>query len=249
MAATIAATWCVSPYSSGLNTFCRKLGLDTETVVSAWKASHLMSQMGKEGAPSIALISFFRHIAKLDIDYQNWQHWENAAIASVRYMHPEFCIVSDNPIKLLVDEQNRPHCADGPFCEWADGAKLYSWHGVRVPAWAIEQKELISKDSILGESNPEIRRALCEMVGWEAALLMFDGITIDQDECLGLPRRLLSVDQIQSRILVVQNGSLESDGSRRQFVLAVPDSVTTCHEAVAWSYGLSVDVYSEGVRA
>jgi hypothetical protein len=43
-------------------------------------------------------------------------------------------------------------------------------------------------------------------------------------------------------LVEVENGTIEPDGSRRYF-LCVPPWMTTAREAVAWTFGLSVDEY------
>ncbi|EKQ70309.1 hypothetical protein OsccyDRAFT_0589 [Leptolyngbyaceae cyanobacterium JSC-12] len=189
-------------------------------------------------------------MAKLPINWDVWDPYEKACMyGAIRFVHEKFCIVSDFPIKLTVDNQNRPHNSEGPFCEWADGSKLYSWHGVRVPAWTIEHKNLITKEKILAETNVEIRRSMCEIIGWDKTLELFDPVVIDSDTSLELPRRLLSIklNNEEVRLLEVFNGTVEN-GSRRRFLLGVPTEINTCSAGVAWSYGLSTDSYKEGVR-
>ena len=64
--------------------------------------------------------------------WKKYKSWEDASIeGGFRVMHEKFCIVSDFPKTLLVDEQNRPHCDSGPSHEWRDGFKIFHLHGVR----------------------------------------------------------------------------------------------------------------------
>jgi hypothetical protein len=99
-------------------------------------AAYRMANGGNHWSGWVAFLSFFRHVAKLDLPvYEKWKHYENAAIhGSWRYMHPKFCIVSDRPEFIKIDENRRPHCESGPSHQWRDGWKLYHWHGVAVPA-------------------------------------------------------------------------------------------------------------------
>jgi hypothetical protein len=72
--------------------------------------------------------------------WDKYSAWEQAAIhGSWRYMHEEFCIVSDFPEILAVDEQNRPHSDTGPSHRWRDGWELYHLCGVKF------EKELWEK--------------------------------------------------------------------------------------------------------
>ena len=145
---------------------------------SAWR----MRSGGNQWSGYAAYISFFRHVVNLPIDYSKWMHWETAAEAGPRVMHEKFCFVSERPEVLLVDEQNRPHCEDGPFCRWRDGWALYSWHGVRTPQWVIEHPELITPDKIFDEDNAEVRRVMIERYGKERLINDERVQFIDRDE-------------------------------------------------------------------
>lgn len=75
-------------------------------------------------------------------------------------MHQEFCMISDRPSILTIDDKNRPHNATGPFCQWRDGSALFCWHGVRIPAKYYIRPH--TAQEILAEPNAEVRRALIE---------------------------------------------------------------------------------------
>lgn len=109
-----------------------RLGLSC--ACSATGTTH-MWQGGNQCSSTAAFVSFFRHVAGWKIDYSRWHHWEAAAAyGGPRIMHEKFCMISDRPRVLTVDEQNRPHNPNGPLCQWADGSALYAWHGVHTPA-------------------------------------------------------------------------------------------------------------------
>lgn len=78
----------------------------------------------------------------------------------------DFAVVSESPTSIKLDAQGLQHCADGPAVEYADGFKLYSWHGTRVPEDLIEGHW--SAKQILKEPNTEIRRCAVEKMGWDA---------------------------------------------------------------------------------
>jgi len=64
----------------------------------------------------------------------NMKLWEECVVhGGFRVLHEDFCMVSDFPEILLKDEQNRPHCENGPSHKWRDGWSLYHWHGVSIP--------------------------------------------------------------------------------------------------------------------
>ena len=82
-------------------------------------------------------------------------------------MHEEFCIVSDFPEVLKVDEQNRPHCDDGPSHRWRDGWEMYYIHGVKVTRQIVVEPESITIDQVRKEENAELRRVMIERMGWD----------------------------------------------------------------------------------
>jgi hypothetical protein len=94
-------------------------------------------------------------------------------------MHAEFCMISDRPEVLTVDDQNRPHNATGPFCLWRDGSRLWSWHGVHVPGWIINHPERITPEAIDAEENSQVRSVMIERYGLDRYAL--SGIELDRD--------------------------------------------------------------------
>ena len=188
-----------------------------------------MSQGGNQWSGWVSYLSFFRYVAKLDIDYSKWEHYENSAIhGGYRIMHKEFCIVSDRPEVLLVDRQNRPHCDTGPFCRWRDGSALYSIHGVRVPAWIVERPHLITAGSIRSESNLEVRRIMIERLGPGKYLAACKAKVLDMDSLKtdnSAPRALMEDDRGE-KYLVGMDGS-----TVRVYHMSVPRESKTCREA------------------
>ena len=204
---------------------------------------------GNQHSGWVSYLSFFRHVAKLDLPkYEKFQHYESACIhGGPRVMHKQFCVVSDRPRVLLVDEQNRPHCEDGPFCEWSDGTALFAVHGTRVPEWIVMRPERITVKAILAEQNAEVRRVMLDRMGLERFFSDAGAEPLQRDECGDLYR----VDMADDEPLVfvrVLNSTPEPDGTRNQYILRVPPSMNTARNAVAWTFGLAGDNYAPEVE-
>ena len=114
-------------------------------------------------------LSSFRDVLKLQLPvFAQYAPWEQCAIeGGFRWMHEEFCIVSDFPEVLKVDEQNRPHCDDGPSHRWRDGWELYYIHGVVVPRQVVVAPESLTIAQVRKEENAEVRRIMIERMGWD----------------------------------------------------------------------------------
>ena len=115
-------------------------------------------------------------------EHDQYQHWEQAALnGGFRVLHEEFCVVSDFPETLRVDENNLPHCETGPSHRWRDGWELYHWHGVRVPKHWIMDRESVRPAEVLSESNVELRAAGISIMGMARMLDMLPHTIIDSD--------------------------------------------------------------------
>ncbi|MDE2098721.1 MAG: hypothetical protein KGL39_15815 [Patescibacteria group bacterium] len=200
---------------------------------------------GNQWSGWLAYLSFFKDVAKLNLPiHKNYQHYEDAAVfGGPRAMHPEFCMISDRPEILKVDAQNRPHCEDGPFCRWRDGSALYSFHGVRVPAWVIEHPELLSVEKIEAEQNAEVRRVMIERFGQDHYLMESNALEVHRDDFGTLYRKEVANDEPLVMVKVV-NSTPEPDGTFKDYFLRVPPTMERARQAVAWTFGKSENEYA-----
>lgn len=193
---------------------------------------------GNQWSGWVSFLSFFRHVAALPLDYSKWAHYESAAAhAGPRVMHREFCIVSDRPVVLTVDAENRPHNETGPFCLWRDGSALYSWHGIRVPAWIIEHPERITAAHITAEPNAEVRRAMVERMGVDRYIADLGALPVDASD-YGRLYRIEQPDDEPMVLVRLINSTPEPDGSNKEYWLRVPPHIERARQAVAWTFGI-----------
>jgi hypothetical protein len=173
-------------------------------------------------------------------EYENYKYWEEAAIhGTFRVMHEKFCIVSDFPEVLKIDEQNRAHGQEGPSHKWRDGWSLYHWHGVAVPEhWIMNKQSLTAKEAITWE-NIEQRRVACEILGWAKILRELDAKVIneDGDPEIGTLVEVNLADIGKEKFLRVLCGT------GREFAIPVPPEMKTALEAQSWTWNLSPDEF------
>jgi hypothetical protein len=130
---------------------------------------------------------------------------------------------------------------------------MYAWHGYRLPQsheWIIREPERLTVAGAMSEPNAELRRIMLEKLGWDRVISESRATVLDEDTNHRQPRRLLEIDAGGERLRVmhVVNGSLEPDGSRREFFLGAMNDANTAHEAVAMSYGRAPRSYAEAGR-
>ena len=220
----------VEHYVSVCKALAGKKGIDT---AKQWSSVY---QGGAYWAQYDSYLTAMRDILGLCLsEHANYKSWEEAAIhGTFRVMHEKFCIVSDFPEMLKIDDQNRAHGQDGPSHRWRDGWSLYHWHGVAVPEHWIMKKETLTAKEAMTWVNIEQRRAACEILGWAKILKELDAkiINEDGDPEIGTLVEVNLPDLGKERFLRVLCGT------KREFAIPVPPNMKTALEAQSWTWGL-----------
>jgi hypothetical protein len=118
---------------------------------------------------------------------------------------------------------------------------LYHSHGTSIPEKWIKKPETLTARLALGQSNAELRRAGCEILGWDLILSELGAHVIDTDSDPEIGQ-LVEVDIPDSgmeRFLRVKCGT------GRQFALPVPPTMKTALEANAWTYDIPGDLMQQ----
>lgn len=148
-----------------------------------------------------------------------------------------------------MDNEYRPHSFNGEAAvEFPDGRKEYYWKGVRVPDFVITKPEKITVKDIQKETNAEVRRVMLEKYGFSKYLQNAGAKLIDEDEF----GKLWSIDLPGDEPLVmceVLNSTPEPDGSIKTYFLRVPPNMRTCHEGIAWTFGLEKQMYDPSFQS
>ena len=114
------------------------------------------------------------------------------------------------------------------------GARL-RWQDVMVDQRIVFHPETITAQEILSEPNSEMRRVLLDRKGTEAFIKEAQAELLDQDRDAGGTRRLLRVPLTGDEPLVCVEVLCPS--TTRQYLLRVPPTIQTCHQAAAWIAG------------
>src|SRR3990167_1100142 len=151
-----------------------------------------------------------------------------ALYGGYRVMHPEFCIVSEFPEALHIDDQNRAHNDSGPSHRWKDGFEIYHIHGIKFYRRIVMHPETITIDEIKSQTNQEIRRILVERFGVDKYLSEIGAKVIDADMrgIEGAGARCLMEDDQKQKWFVGTDGSTD-----RVYYMNVPNTVSTCKQA------------------
>lgn len=158
-----------------------------------------------------------------------------------------FCVMSERPTKIALDENARLHNLRGPALEWPDGHKLYAVAGISVDPTLIEFPELLNVDRIDDEDNAEVRRALITLYG-EERFLRDSGAEIVNYGRKGAKlwsRPFANDDEGRPfQMVEVLNSTPEPDGTFKTYFLRVPPTVKTADEGIAWTFDVDPKVYN-----
>jgi hypothetical protein len=180
-------------------------------------------------------LTAFRDVLGLKLpSHEAYSAWERCAKSGgFRWVHQKFCIVSDFPERLKIDDQNRPHSADGPSHRWRDGWELWYWHGVAVTEQIVMAPDTLTVAQIEAEANAEVRRVMIERYGI-ARYIHDSGASVvhelPADYALkGLRGAKLYRKEVPNDepiiMISVDNSTAEPDGSIKRYELRVqPDA-------------------------
>lgn len=180
---------------------------------------------------------------------------------------PEEVVVSDRPLVCSIDQQGCPHGETGPAIAYPDGLRAYAWHGVRVPAWMIEEPERLTPAEIDVEQNVEVRRVMVERFGpdrlirdggailvhedgfgrlWLRAMPAIESVAPAVHTWSGrtLPGRRTTIAEEPIAYVEVQDATPGPDGIPRTYFLRVPPNLRTARDAVAWTFGREGSEYA-----
>ncbi|MEO3827670.1 DUF6745 domain-containing protein [Actinomadura sp. B10D3] len=166
-------------------------------------------------------------------------------------------ILTERPVELHRDAEGRLHHPSGPAVRYPDGWCLWAWHGVTMPREIIEDDVPIRRAVSL--RNSEQRRCAVEVLagraGWRAVLDQAGWPRVGRETSdPGNPGQILSLWCVEElyddhlHLLLMTNGSLERDGTRREFAELVPGWIRDPVRGAAWQIGLTADQYRETVR-
>jgi hypothetical protein len=160
-------------------------------------------------------------------------------LVSGYWLRKEAAVLVRRPIVLCLDAEGRLHSETGQCVEYPDGWGFYAWHGVRVPERVILAPERLSRQDWSKAQNAEVRRVMQERMG-QRFVPELAGVVLDRSPRGTLYEVRLPEDDPEgvARYVQVQDAS-----TPRSYFLRVPPTIQTAAEALAWSFGLSVQEF------
>jgi len=163
------------------------------------------------------------------------------------WVYDEMAIITDRP-EVIDMMDDRLHCEDGPAIKYTDNFSVYAWKGIRIQERLIEEKESITADEILKETNAEMRRIKLEIFGEANFIEKSNAKPVHQDDFGTLYKIDMEDDEPLCMVKVVNSTpepSPDEDGNLvyKDYFLGVPEHCKTAKEAVAWTWDMTEEEY------
>jgi hypothetical protein len=188
------------------------------------------SGYGQHDANWLAFFEFFREVTDLQGETEKLSALIDLAHHAGWWLpHEKICWISERHNILMREDSGRLHDVSGPAVAYPDGWKIYAVHGVRVPAWVIEDKKSITSAKVDAEQNAEIRRVMIDLMGWPRYILDAGLQPIDERENF--------VEGTMEALYRCRDGSqrfVVTCPTARVFSLGIPNEITTCEQAAKW---------------
>jgi len=137
-----------------------------------------------------------------------------------------------------VDDNSMVHRDDGPAIIWGDKERFF-WHGLEVPGEWINKRDSLSKEVFSSIENLELKRAFCEIVGWELLADMVGFKKIQSDDFGDLIEADLEDDEGK----MARFADVRCPSTGRRYLIRTDPGIETCREALARSATIKADDY------
>lgn len=164
----------------------------------------------------------------------------------------EIAIACEKPIKIEVNAQGELHSENGPAMLFADGYALWAINGTTVKQDIVEHPENITVASVFEETNSEVRRIMCERMGWDKFVTEAQLALVSECPDPGNAPNMLKlydtpelIEGQRVRLLICTNGTPKPNGVTPIYGITTPIDISDAVEAASWVTGIPVDVYRQ----
>ena len=226
-------------------------GLSAYSIDDLWSLAHALNlsnvSYGQHDAAILCFYDFFAEVCGIEECKKLSGLNQIANSSGWWWAYDSLAVMTDRPLKLTLDERGNFHAEKTWALLYPDGFGICSVRGVTVPPWIILEPSSITVAHIDAEPNVEIRRVMLDKFGWGRYILESGAVAIDSDDWGTLYRKEVPEDEPLVMVKVV-NSTPEPDGHYKDYLIRVPPTMTSAHEAVAWHTGLEKDEYAPNVE-
>ena len=137
-----------------------------DSVQASVRDSVWESCFGQHDAAGLAFFSFFRNELGLVAETDPVAGLSELCKCCGWIMpYANICFASERHDICRLDENNRIHSEIGPAIHYPDGFEIHAWHGTRIPARWIEDRQSLTAEEVLACEDVEQRAAGFDIIG------------------------------------------------------------------------------------
>lgn len=166
-------------------------------------------------------------------DPKTWELFQSL-VSECGWIFPfdKACVVCNRPIKLCLDSQEHLHAEGSTAIQFADGYKLYAYHGVILPKkYSKLHPHRWQAKWLLKEDNAELRRVLIQGIGYTRICQELQATKLDSWQEYTLLRIDQFIDLDKKPIYLLK---MICPSSGFIHTLQVPPSFISARKAMAW---------------
>jgi hypothetical protein len=149
-----------------------------------------------------------------------------------------------SPTRITQYQNGRKHGIDvdtyGTIC--------YFFKGVQVPRKYILEPESLTYEEVMTHANAEVRRVGIEIYGFDRLIEEKKLRCIHKDKDTGAGLYQMKIGDLVIQVVRVLDGTPMTDGTRKVYFLQVPPTMTTCKQAIAWTFRKEPDDYNPDIE-
>ncbi len=202
------------------------------------------ASFGNRWLPILVAITGREHRGEVFLSYLGL-----ANAAGWWFAYPEVVFLSDRPIAIRYNEEERLHNPSGRAIAYPDGWGVNAIDGTLLPAW-FHEPGAITLERIQHEDNLEARRHLITAYGYDRFVVDSGAELIDEDVAgrLWYTGNRNWEGHPEMAMVEVVDATPQRDGTFRRYWLHVPPTMTDARQAVAWTFHMSPAEYHPEVE-
>lgn len=193
-------------------------------------------------ASSVAVIDYCVSVLGCSVDVPKWEALRDlVADCHTMLMFENSCLMSDRPLKLCLDEQNRLHAEGEAAVTYGDGLKFYAYAGVNLPErYGRVHPHQWQSQWLLREPNAELRRVLIQGIGYGRICQELQAKELDSWREYTLLEITDEIDFESVHLL-----KMTCPSTQHIHVLRVPPDILSAREAIRWAnWGIDPEDFS-----
>ena len=127
----------------------------------------------------VAFYDFFNKINVFDnFKYNQYKKLLKSGVFNA-YEYENIVFAIQPPVYIERNTQGNLHSTTTAAVKFKDGNNYYFINGRSIPSWVIEEKDAITKEKFINETNSDIKGAIYEVLGTEGMMKMLGAEVID----------------------------------------------------------------------